>query len=215
METEKKVIVITGFSGQLAQHFNRNFGAIYHIVGISRNPSEAENAIQANINKDMSPVIKNIVEKYGCIDVLINNAVYYNMKNIENMSRSEMADQFLTNVIVPMELTQLALEHCWKKYPQQENTAQNRSIVNVSSISSVNDYFGYGQGTYSATKAALNNLSRHQAFELKPYGIRVNAVAPNSFPAYVSFDQVCESIHQLISGNMSGEILVLDGPSGI
>ena len=84
----------------------------------------------------------------------------------------------------------------------------NRNIVNVSSTSGA--YVFAGQGGYSASKAALNMLTCHMADEFAAIGIRVNAVAPDTFPQRVSTESVCDAIARVDQQPISGRLLLLE-----
>lgn len=62
---------------------------------------------------------------------------------------------------------------------------------------------------YSTSKAALNILTRHMASEFERFGIRVNGVAPDTFPHKVETRRVVEAIAQFDSGSATGEICSL------
>jgi NAD(P)-dependent dehydrogenase (short-subunit alcohol dehydrogenase family) len=95
----------------------------------------------------------------------------------------------------------------------RRNRELNRNIVNVSSLSGSSVYADQGQAIYSASKAALNHLTRHQAAEYSAFGVRANAVAPNSFPGIVSLDQVVSAIVRLDEDSVTGRILAVDAPA--
>ena len=58
----------------------------------------------------------------------------------------------------------------------------NRNVVNISSTAGHFVYEDLGQGLYATSKAALDHLTYHLASEFWDLGIRVNAVAPDTFP---------------------------------
>jgi NAD(P)-dependent dehydrogenase (short-subunit alcohol dehydrogenase family) len=80
----------------------------------------------------------------------------------------------------------------------------------VSSTAGIFVYPGQGQSAYAASKAALNTFTLHLADELEMVGVRVNAVAPNSFPSIVAESEVVNAIAELDAGKLNGEILVVD-----
>jgi NAD(P)-dependent dehydrogenase (short-subunit alcohol dehydrogenase family) len=92
-----------------------------------------------------------------------------------------------------------------------ENRQCNRNVVNVSSIAALHIYPSSGQSLYGASKAAFNHVTGYMAQELAPIGIRVNATAPNSFPAIVSTERAALSIRTLDEGADTGTVVVVDG----
>ena len=124
-------------------------------------------------------------------------------------TRVQRPEQFLTHVVAPLRLTAAAYRRAWSDQ-REANVARHRSVVNVSSISGQNVYPNEGQSVYAASKAALDHLSAHMALELGPVGIRVNAVAANSFPSVVSTDRVVDAIVALDQGSSTGGLLLVD-----
>jgi NAD(P)-dependent dehydrogenase (short-subunit alcohol dehydrogenase family) len=92
-----------------------------------------------------------------------------------------------------------------------ENRGANRNVINVSSISGQHLFAGEGQSIYAASKAALDHLTGHMALEFATIGVRVNAVAPNSFPSNVPTSRVVRAIEHLDAGGSNGTIVVVDG----
>ena len=66
----------------------------------------------------------------------------------------------------------------------------------MSSLSASRVYPG-GQAVYAASKAVLNQLTRHLAAEFGVLGVRVNALAPNNFPSVVRTESVASAIARL------------------
>lgn len=108
------------------------------------------------------------VERYGRLDVLVNNA------GVQRFAAIESFDRETWDWIVAVNLTGPALA---AKYAVPHLKAQGGgAIVNISSIHDV--VTGPLMGAYPATKAGLCGLTRVLALELAPHGIRVNAVDP-------------------------------------
>ena len=99
--------------------------------------------------------------------MLVNNAGVYNFLPIEAVTVQEFQRQFWTNVLGPLQTIQASLRHFGE---------EGGSVVNVSSITSVNPQ--PSMVLYSATKSALDSITRSLAIELGPRKIRVNAVSP-------------------------------------
>src|SRR5207249_4084919 len=115
----------------------------------------------------------------------------------------EARKQFEINLFAPA-LICSALFHCqWKNVPVRE---QEVSVLHISSLSGVELFQNCGQGFYAATKAALNMLAMHMASEYGKYGIRVNALAPNSFPSAVSTEIVASNALKILSSDATGQV---------
>lgn len=211
---KKGVILLTGCTGVLGTAFTERYKEQFHIVGVARNepPKKPDgyHFLQADITKDIDQITDWVLGHFNKVDLLINNAVYYNLKPFNAIDHEKMALEFQTNVIAPVELSNQLLKKCWEGEGKAQNLAQGRSIVNVSSISGVNNYLGLGQGSYSSTKAAMNTATIHMATDYEPFGIRVNAVAPTTFPLYISTNSVCEAILELHQSDLNAQVKVLD-----
>jgi 3-oxoacyl-[acyl-carrier protein] reductase len=103
----------------------------------------------------------------GRLDVLVNNAGIYSFVPLEQVTPEDFHKQFNLNVLGLLLATQAAV----KRFGDNGGT-----IVNVSSIGSVKGY--PTTAVYSATKGAVDALTRALASELGPRKIRVNAVNP-------------------------------------
>ena len=106
-------------------------------------------------------------ERFGTIDVLVNNAGVFGMAPIEALDEAEFDRQYNTNVKGLLFVTKAALP----LFPQEGG-----SIINVSSVVSTRGF--PGNSIYSGTKGAVDAITRVLAAELGPRGIRVNAINP-------------------------------------
>lgn len=157
-------------------------------------------------------VVDIALARFGRVDLLVNNAAHVRLHAPGLLdSAGSMADferHFTMNVGIPTVLaTQLANDF-WL-HRTDDNRSANRNVVNVSSLSGSRVYRG-GQAVYSASKAALNHMTRHLAAEFETFGVRVNAVAPNNFPGIVSTERVVEAVVRLDQESVSGRILAVD-----
>lgn len=109
------------------------------------------------------------VREYGSIDVLVNNAAVFVLKGVE-ATPEDWQRSLSVNVVGNSLCT---------RYAAEEMKKQGRgAIVNLSSISA---FVAQPQFvTYSATKAAILQMTRNVALDLAPFGIRVNAVCPGT-----------------------------------
>lgn len=114
----------------------------------------------------IAALVKETKEAFGRIDFLVNVACSYLDNGIES-TRAQWLDGFDVNVVGSIMLMQAA----------REELARNRgAIVNFGSISS--RVAQTGRWIYPVSKAAILQLTRNQAMDLAPDGIRVNAVSP-------------------------------------
>ena len=119
-----------------------------------------ENAVKA--------IYSATIEKYGRIDILVNNAAGGDMEGIdtiETITQNVIDDTFAVNVRGSLLMTRELINH----------RGDHGRIINLSTDSA--QVFA-GQITYGASKATLEALTRSIAMEVGKYGITVNAVAP-------------------------------------
>ena len=103
----------------------------------------------------------------GPLHVLVNNAGVYNFHPLDAVTEPEFHRQFNTNVLGPILATQEALHHFGP---------DGGSVINISSVAS--ESAPPNSVVYSATKGALDAVTRALAPELAPRKIRVNTIAP-------------------------------------
>lgn len=111
------------------------------------------------------------LERFGEIDVLVNNAGYGYRAAIEEGTAEDITTQFETNVHGPVRLIQAVLPAM--------RAQKSGTIVNISSISA--RFQPEGSGFYSASKAALEALTGSLRKEVEPLGIRVFTIEPGAF----------------------------------
>jgi 3-oxoacyl-[acyl-carrier protein] reductase len=126
-------------------------------------------AIQASISSepDVQRLFAETKKAFGRVDILVNNAGVYGFSPISEFSTSEYHRQFDTNVLGLL----LATREAVKLFP-----AEGGSIINIgSSVTSTNPPNG---AIYTATKAAVDSITRVLSKELGPRNIRVNSINP-------------------------------------
>ncbi|UIJ46293.1 oxidoreductase [Sphingomonas cannabina] len=111
------------------------------------------------------------VERFGQIDVLLNNAGFGLLGAVEEASVAEVERVYRTNVFGLLNVTRAVL-------PQMRAQRSGR-ILNISSIGGYRA--GPGFGVYASTKFAVEGLSEALRAELAPLGIHVTAVEPGYF----------------------------------
>jgi 3-oxoacyl-[acyl-carrier protein] reductase len=106
-------------------------------------------------------------ETFGPVDILVNNAGIYGFAPIDQVNEQDFHRQFDTNVLGIVLTTREAVA---------QFNGKGGSVINVSSV--VSEKGIPGASVYSATKGAVDALTRALAVELGPRGIRVNTIAP-------------------------------------
>ena len=126
-------------------------------------------AIKGDISEQdfCQKVIDFTIEKFGKIDILINNAsVQYPQEDLQEISSKQLIQTFAVNVFGMFYLTQYALQHMKK----------GGCIVNTTSVTAFRG--SHHLVDYASTKAAIVGFTRSLAMQLTDKEIRVNAVAP-------------------------------------
>ncbi|OWJ68354.1 oxidoreductase [Inquilinus limosus] len=114
---------------------------------------------------------KAAVERFGRIDVLVNNAGYGLLGAVEEADAGEVERLFATNVFGLLAVTRAVL-------PQLRRQGSGH-ILNISSVGGCQAYPGWG--VYGATKFAVEGLTEALAAELAPLGIHATVVEPGFF----------------------------------
>jgi NAD(P)-dependent dehydrogenase (short-subunit alcohol dehydrogenase family) len=111
------------------------------------------------------------IERFGHVDVIVNNAGYGVAGAIEEVSEAEFRPMFETNVFGLLSVTRSFLPHLRER--------RSGHILNLSSIGGL--ISTPGMGYYNATKFAVEGLSEALAAELAPLGIHVTIIEPGPF----------------------------------
>lgn len=148
-----------------------NPAAAEETVALIRGEGGEAEAAQADASKtaDVGRVVAACLDRYGRIDVLDNNVGIAEVGGVVELTEEVWDRVFAVN----LKSCYLAMKHVIPIMQRQGGG----SIVNISSIASIR-YTGVPYATYSATKAAMNHLTRTTAVEYAARRIRVNAVLP-------------------------------------
>ena len=110
-----------------------------------------------------------VIHRFGQIDVLVNNAGINLKKEFTEVTNQEFQQIILTNVTAVFALSREVVKCMLEK-------GVNGSIINISSMAS---QYGIPKViAYTASKSAIEGMTRAMAVDLSPKGIRVNCIAP-------------------------------------
>lgn len=200
-----KVIVITGASRGIGRNIAYNLALEGYKIIANYNLSEEKarslkeeleskgvniDIFKANVSKadEARKLINYAIEKYGKIDVLINNAGIANKKLFTDVSEEEFDKMMKTNLYSVFYTTQEAVRHMVKEH--------SGSIINISSIYALTG--GSCEVPYSMSKAGVDGMTKALAKELGPSNIRVNSVAPGAIDTDMNNDLSQEDWNQII-----------------
>ena len=128
-------------------------------------------ALDVTKQSEVEAAVKQAEDRFGAVDVLVNNAGYGYRAAIEEGDDGDVRALFDTNVFGPVAMIKAVLPGM--------RSRRSGAIVNISSIGA--RICPPGSGYYSASKAALEGLSGSLQKELKPLGISVTVVEPGAF----------------------------------
>lgn len=177
----KKTILITGASSGLGKQAAIKFQAEgWNVVATMRDIenehdlSTMENVMVSRLDvldlHSIKCAIDAAIERFGKIDVLVNNAGYGAYGPLESFPREKIMRQFNTNVIGLLDVTKALLPHF----------RINKSGV-IINISSIGGKMAFPLGAlYHGTKFAVEGISESLSYELAPFGVKVKIVEPGA-----------------------------------
>lgn len=181
---ENKIWFITGVSSGLGRHLAEQAARMGHtVIGTVRNKEQLQDVndlvdgktfgVQMDVNNhtEVKEVITSVVEKYGRIDVLVNNAGYGYVGAIEEAGMEDVREQMETNFFGALAVTQAVLPVM--------RAQKSGHIIQISSQAGVSS--APGLGIYNASKYALEGFSEALYKETTPLGIHVSLVEPGPF----------------------------------
>jgi NAD(P)-dependent dehydrogenase (short-subunit alcohol dehydrogenase family) len=234
MPIKKRVCLLTGASGSFGHAFCQRFAPYYDIAAVFNtrqprvssnlvrvvdplNPQDAldENshqifAIRADLfcRTAQSTIVDMALARFSKIDLVIHAAMFTRWADLVGSDKAidSFEKQLFLNAFAPLNISTYLIRESWMQ-SISENAERNRNIITLSSTAAHTVYAGRGQSIYSASKAALNILTKHMASEFRTFGVRVNAVAPDTFVSRTPLDTVLNAISSLDEGVTTGEIV--------
>jgi len=156
-------------------------------------------AIQGDVakRKDVERLFAETKKAFGRVDILVNNAGVYQFAPLEQVTEEEFHREFNTNVLGLLLATQEAVKHFGPS---------GGTVINIGSIASTKP--AAALVVYSATKGALDTMTRVLAVELASKKIRVNSVNPGYVltegSEAIGFDAASDAAKQMVARTAIG-----------
>lgn len=179
-----KVWIITGCSTGFGRALAKEVLAKgYNVSVCARNTADVQDLVESYPNTaiavkldvtdalQIAEAVNITINKWGQIDVLVNNAGIGYFAAVEESEEAEVRRMFEINVFGLAKMTQEVLPHMRKR--------RSGHILNIASIGGLRSFPGVG--FYNATKYAVDGLSESLSKELAPLGIKVTIIAPSGF----------------------------------
>ncbi len=181
--TDKKTWFITGAGRGMGVEFAKAaLGAGHNVVATGRNPDAVAKAVgeaddlrvvklDVTSTQDAEAAVKAAVERFGGIDVLVNNAASFYAGFFEELTPEQIERQLAVSLIGPMNVTRAVLP-----------VMRKRRSGHVVTISSLAGLAGFEYNTaYAASKFAVDGWMESLAPEVEPFGIHTTVVNPGFF----------------------------------
>jgi NAD(P)-dependent dehydrogenase (short-subunit alcohol dehydrogenase family) len=183
MTTETKIWLITGAGrGMGVDIATAALAAGHDVVATGRNPEAVAKAVgdsdhmlvaklDVTSTQDAEAAVEAAVERFGGIDVLVNNAASFYAGFFEELTPEQMDRQITTSLIGPMNVTRAVLP-----------VMRRQRSGHVVTISSSAGFAGFEYGTaYAASKFGVDGWMESLAPEIEPFGIHTTVVNPGFF----------------------------------
>lgn len=208
-----KVIIITGASRGIGRAIAKRLAKSGNkiIANYNNSKEKAEelqkelqqenieiDIIKADVSKreECKKLVEYAINKYGKIDVLINNAGISVWGPFTDLTDDEWQKILQTNLYAAIAMTQETIKYMIKE--------QNGCIINISSIWGL--VGASCEVAYSITKAGIDGLTKSLAKELGPSNIRVNSIAPGIIETDMTSDFTEEEKKEIIQQIPLGKI---------
>ena len=184
---DDQITIVTGASSGLGAHFARVLHSVGAQVVLTARRADRLDALAAELSgayvcaadmadeADRERLVADVLERFGRVDVLVNNAGIGGSVAVE--------DEELGRFRASMEINVTALWHLSKLCAPTMISNGAGSIVNVASMLGHVGSTPVKQAHYCASKGAVVNLTRELALQWARKGVRVNALCPGWFPS--------------------------------
>lgn len=205
-----QVIIVTGSGSPkgigktIAKTFAKQGGTVIiadmNTEGVKNTVAEIESegvkafGIELNVTdkESVDNMVKTVMDKYGRIDVLVNNAGISQKVTVEDMTLDDMKRIFNVNMFGLFLCTQACMK------PMRE--AKYGRIVNLSSVSGKRGGGVFGGAHYSASKAAVLAFSKNLSREISADGVTINSVCPGLINTEIWKSMPKEDADKVIDG---------------
>ena len=181
MPTENKIAIITGGGSGLGFAIAKKFVANNITTIIAGRDEEKLKKAKEQLGElcharicdvsDLSSIpnfVNEVIKEFGQVDILVNNAGINQKKEFQEVTDEEFQRVITTNLTAVFVMSREVVKDMLKR--------KAGCIINISSMAA---QYGLPKViAYSASKTAIDGLTRAMAVELSPQGIRVNAIAP-------------------------------------
>ncbi len=185
LDFSRKVVLVTGASGNIGAGIARRFhdaGATVMLHSVNRREVVEQHALElggraaavvGDVERDAVSICVQTIERFGRIDVLVNNAGIQPVAALLDLSAADVAEMLRVNVGGVIAMTREAASHM---STNDVAFGLRGAIVNVASIEGLQAAFMHSH--YVASKGAVMMHTKAAASELGGVGIRVNSVSP-------------------------------------
>ncbi|XP_031257052.1 short-chain dehydrogenase RED1-like [Pistacia vera] len=187
LQDQKPVVLITGCSqGGIGHALALEFASKgCHVVATSRSKKtmkDLENdsrfflqELDVVSDESVKNCVENVIEKFGRIDVLVNNAGVHCVGPLAELPLSAMEKTFNTNIYGPMRMVQAVVPHMAAR--------KKGKIANVGSV--ITNLPAPWAGVYAASKCAIHSLTDTLRLELRHFGIDVINIVPGDITSNI------------------------------
>jgi 3-oxoacyl-[acyl-carrier protein] reductase len=209
---EQQVVLISGGSRGLGAALARRCLDLGHMVATfsrstspfleeqrERDPQGAQfhwAAVDGRDDEALRQFVDTVTERYGGVDVLVNNAAVGRFGLFPLMRLSDIDESLAVNLRTNVVLARLCTPSMVARMAG--------CILNISSVNAVRG--NAGVAVYSATKAALDGFTRALARELGPKNIRVNSLAPGYFDSEMVSSLTERQMQKLVRSTPLGRL---------